>query len=322
MHEQPSQTVLITGGTGMIGRALTRALLEGNYQVIILTRQVDMQKTGEGPGGLSYASWDPPGKEIDREAIARADYIIHLAGANVGAKRWTARRKKQIADSRVETGKLLANVLSTSPNKVKAVISASAIGWYGPDPEVPNPKPFSEEDPPSNDFLGLTCQEWEAAIEPVTSLGIRLVKFRTGYVLGNTGGMFVEFKKPVRFGLATILGSGKQMVSWIHLHDLVQLYLSAIRNETMQGAYNAVAPFPVSNKSLVLTLARQLKGSFFIPFYVPAFLLKWILGEMSIEVLKSATVSANRVRETGFTFAYPGIESAINRLLTAPDQSV
>ena len=157
-------------------------------------------------------------------------------------------------------------------------------------------------------------------MEPITQSGIRLVKLRTGIVLSNKGGMLPSFKTPIRFGLAPILGTGKQMVSWIHIIDIVEIYIYAIRHNHMQGVYNAVAPFPVANKTVAITLARELKGRFFIPFHVPAFLLKWLFGEMSIEVLKSTTVNAGRIREAGFTFRYPGLEAAIKNLATDPDQ--
>ena len=148
---------------------------------------------------------------------------------------------------------------------MKAVITASAIGWYGPDPVIPNPNPFRETDPSSDDFLGSTCKLWEQSLEPVTALGIRLVKIRTGIVMSKKGDVLAEFRKPLRFGLATILGNGKQVMSWIHLDDLVRVYITAIENEKLHGAFNAVAPRPVTNKELVTTLAKKKRGSFFYP---------------------------------------------------------
>ena len=140
------------------------------------------------------------------------------------------------------------------------------------------------------------------------------MKFRTGIVLSNQGGALKEFKKPLRFGFATILGNGKQIMSWIHIDDIVRLYIYAIENERLQGTYNAVAPHPVSNKKFILQLARALRGRFFVPLYIPGFVLKIVLGEMSIEVLKSANVSSKKITSTGFTFLYPSITAAIHKL--------
>jgi uncharacterized protein (TIGR01777 family) len=303
-------TVLITGGTGFIGTELTKALLAKNYEVIILTR--NEKNTGRLPSGAQYALWNINEQTIDKLAIGKADYIIHLAGANVGEKRWTVKRKNEILESRTQSSALLVKALKEIPNKVTAVISASGMGWYGPDPVIPNPNPFIETDPSFDDFLGTTCKEWEASLEPVTALGKRLVKLRTGIVLGE-GGALEEFKKPLRFGIATILGSGKQVVSWIDIEDLVRMYIYALEHEEMSGAYNAVAPHPVNNKALVLRLAKITRGNFFIPVFIPSFILKIALGEMSIEVLKSATVSCKKIMQAGFDFLHPGLISSIRR---------
>jgi len=193
------------------------------------------------------------------------------------------------------------------------VISASAIGYYGPDPVIPNPDPFVETDAPATDFLGTTVKEWEEAMLPVTDSGRRLVILRTGIVLSGKGGAYTEFCKPLRFGMAAILGSGKQVVSWIHIDDLVRLYIHAIQHEEWKGIYNAVALKPVSNREMILKIARS-KKRFFIPVPVPAFALKGALGEMSVEVLKSTTVSCTKTLQAGFDFQYPTIEKALNQL--------
>ncbi|MGB3154499.1 MAG: TIGR01777 family oxidoreductase, partial [Chitinophagaceae bacterium] len=232
------------------------------------------------------------------------------AGAGVADKRWTKKRKQEIVDSRVKSCKLLADSLKTIPNKVKAVVSASAIGWYGPDPTLPNPTPFVEGDPVDDSFLGSTCRQWEESIEPVTQSGKRLVKLRIGIVLSKDGGALKEFIKPLKFGVAAILGSGKQIISWIHINDLVRLFIMAMENETWQGTYNAVAPNPVSNKELTLQLAKSRK-KFFIPIHVPTFVLKIMLGEMSVEILKSATVSSKKIQEAGFQYTFPVIKDAL-----------
>lgn len=301
-------TITITGGTGMIGTALTKKLLQKGHNIIILTR-----RARPANGKIRYKVWDVENGVIDPTAISEADYLVHLAGANVADGRWTRKRKKTIVDSRVESGTLLLKTMNTTPNKVKAFLSASATGWYGPDPHVPNPRPFVETDDAAADFLGATCRKWEEVIAPATTLGKRLVIFRTGVVLSNAGGAYAEFKKPVRLGAATILGSGKQMISWIHIDDLIRLYTSAIENNNWQGIYNAVAPNPVSNKELILQIAKQ-RNKFFLPFPVPAIALKVALGEMSIEVLKSVTVSSQKAAEEGFQFLYPTISKAVAAL--------
>jgi uncharacterized protein (TIGR01777 family) len=315
-------TILITGGTGLIGTALTKELLNNDYDVIILTRFPG--KYSSNISRLRYAKWDIERQTIDADAIGKTDFIIHLAGAGVADKRWTTKRKKEIVESRTQSSALLVKALKENVNNVKAVISASGVGWYGSSPPYPSPlrgegnssPPFVETDPAAEDFLGTTCAEWEASIEPVVSLGKRLVKFRTGIVLSNEGGALKEFKRPLRFGFATILGNGKQVVSWIHIDDLVRLYIYAIENKKLQGVYNAVAPHPVTNKKLVLQLARCMRGRFFVPVFVPSFVLKIILGEMSIEVLKSASVSCKKIKQTGFTFLHPAIISAVHRSVT------
>jgi uncharacterized protein len=308
-------TVLITGGTGLIGTALTKALVKKGYELVILsrTKKLSTQKN------ISYAVWDVNKQTIDEEAIKKADYIVHLAGANVGEKRWTKKRKKEIVDSRVDTGKLLVKALKEISNNVKAVISSSAMGYYGPDLTPPSPKeeggkiPFVEIDPPFNDFLATTVVQWENAIKPVKALGKRLVFFRTGIVLSNEGGAYKEFKKPLLFGVASVLGSGKQTVSWIHIDDLVHLYIEAIESDKWNGVYNAVSPNPVSNRQLIKEIARQTK-KFYVVAKVPAFVLKVVLGEMSIEVLKSTTVSSEKIQKERFQFLFPTIQNAIKNL--------
>jgi uncharacterized protein (TIGR01777 family) len=300
--------VLVTGGTGMIGKALTGALLNKAYTVTILTRKKPDSSPDER---ILYAEWDIKKQQIDPDAIAKADHIIHLAGANVGEKRWTKKRKQEIIDSRVKSARLLIKAMNEIPNRIKTMVSASGIGWYGPDPSIPNPSPFKEDAPAYDDFLGQTCLQWEECLEPAAQLGKRVVSLRTGIVLSDRGGALEEFQKPLRFGIATILGSGRQVVSWIDIKDLVRIYIKAIEDTQLSGPYNAVTPHPASNKQLVLALAKMLKGKFYVPVHVPTFVLKLVLGEMSIEVLKSATVNCDKIMQSGFTFQFPTIASAL-----------
>jgi uncharacterized protein (TIGR01777 family) len=300
-------TVLITGGTGLVGRALSRLLTEVGYRVIILSRR---SGTATDNKLITWAQWDVARQTIDVEALQQADYIVHLAGANVADKRWTNSRKKEIINSRTKSSELLYNALEKHPNKVRKVISASATGYYGEN----QGHPFIETDPPGTDFLGTTCVLWEESVLKMKQLGKKIVILRTGIALSLEGGALKEFYKPLKFGFATILGNGEQYISWIHVHDLVRLYLSAIVNHELEGIYNAVAPNPVHHKELVMAMAKEAKGKSFISLYVPSFALKMGLGEMSIEVLKSCQASSAKIQAKGFVFSYPDIKSAMEKI--------
>lgn len=305
------ETVLITGGTGMVGRYLTQLLLQKGYHVNWLSRQQG-ETTIHGKR-VQIFQWDIDKQTVDGEAVSAADYIIHLAGAGVAEKRWSRKRKKEIVDSRVKSSKLLVKALREVPNTVQTVVSASAIGWYGPD-RSDNSQPFTEDAQAYPGFLGDTCKAWEESIAPVTALGKRLVRLRIGIVLSGTGGAITEFKKPLWAGMMPIFGTGKQVISWIHIYDLCSLFLYALENNEMNGVYNAVAPDPVSNRGLMMSLARSMGKSWALPIPVPAFMLKILLGEMSIEILKSATVSSRKTEGAGFQFTYPTIEKALENL--------
>lgn len=302
-------TVLITGGTGLVGRALTDFLLERGYRVIVYTRKM---RSPHHPN-LRYALWDPSAQTLDAAALQEADQIIHLAGANVADKRWTASRKQEILDSRVQSSQLLFDHLSRTENKVRTFVSASATGFYG---EFEG-KNFTETDPPADDYLGKTCVAWENSVRQMESLGKKVIILRTGIVLSNKGGALKEFIKPVRLGFATVMGGGQQFISWIHLHDLVRLYHNALANDQLNGIYNAVAPFPVTNQELVTQLARTVKGKSFVTVHVPAFALRLAMGEMSVEVLKSVKASSAKIQSTGFQFSYPRISDALAQLVTS-----
>jgi uncharacterized protein len=308
------QTVLISGGTGLVGKALTRLLTIKGYRVIVLSRKLPAGNlTALTNGNISFAKWDVKKQEMDIAALQQADYIIHLAGAGVMDKKWTEDYKKEIVDSRVNSSKLIVASLQQHPNKVNAIISASAIGFYGKD-EVPA-KVFTEDAPADENFLGETCKLWEQSMQPVVQLNKRLVQLRIGIVLSKDGGALKEFMAPVKMGVAAILGNGKQTISWVHIDDLCRMFLFAIENENMNGIYNAVAPYPVNNKALTVTLAKKMKRLFYLPFYVPIFILKIMLGGRSIEILKSTTVSCKKIIAANFTFQFENIEKALDDLI-------
>ncbi|MGN6540616.1 MAG: TIGR01777 family oxidoreductase [Ginsengibacter sp.] len=305
--------VLISGGTGLIGSRLTHHLIERGYDIIILTQQKNRLAENSK---ITYSYWNVEKEIIDKKAVLSADHIVHLAGAGVMDHKWTTDYKKKILESRTKSAELIVNCLKEHEHHVKTFVSASAIGYYGADEKILERKDgFIESDLPSQDFLGETCLLWEASVEPVTALGTRLVKLRTGIVLSKKGGALKEFKKPLRFGIATVFGNGKQIVSWVHIDDLCRMYSEAMENKYLHGSYNAVAPEPVSQKQLILLLANKMRNKFFTAVHIPVFILKLFLGKRSIEILKSATVSDRKIKATGFTFLYPSIESALNEVV-------
>ena len=303
-------TILITGGTGLVGTALTDTLIQSGYKVIILTRK---KRESSNPN-IQYAYWNIEKGIIEEGILALADYIVHLAGENVAEKRWTAKRMEEILESRILPGNCIVKALENTPNKVKAVLAASAIGWYGPDNKNTAGR-FTEEISNYDDFLGNTCFEWEQSVSAIKEMGLRLVTLRIGIVLSEKGGALKEFMKPLEFGIAATMGSGKQIVSWIHINDLCRMINFCIENEEVTGIFNAVSPNPVSNSLLVKTLRKASKKLFSISIYIPTFFLKLLLGDMSIEILKSTTVSAQKIINAGFKFEYSTISEAIKQLV-------
>jgi uncharacterized protein len=305
------KAILITGGTGLVGRRLCSLLLQKGYTVHIFTR--DAARQAAIPG-VHFFNWNPAAEACDPAALQNVTAIINLAGAGVADERWTAARKQEIVNSRVQAAKTIIKALAENANVVETVINASAQGWYGADTaaSITNGG-FEEASFPATGFLGSTCKAWEESIKPVTELGKRLVWMRIGIVLAAEGGMIKELLKPLKFGIAPIFGNGKQVVSWIHIDDLCGMLLHAVENNGLTGAYNAAAPAPVTQKILVKTLARS-RRRFFIPAPVPAFVLQLLVGEMKEEILKSVTLHTGKIRKTGYVFAYPDIESAVKKL--------
>ena len=298
-------TILITGGTGLVGRFLCKKLKDKGYSVAILGRT--SQKNGETP---TY-TWDIDKNEIEKEALEKADYIIHQAGANISEGKWTAKRKKLIIDSRVKSAQLIFEKLKENTNQVKAFISASAIGYYG---TISTDKIFSETDPPANDFLGEICRQWEQSADRFEELGIRAVKIRTGVVLAKHGGALEKMITPIKLGIGSAIGNGRQYVPWIHIEDLCDIYIKAIEDAQMNGAYNAVAPDHKTNRDFAGTLAHVLRKPLWFP-NIPAIVMKIIFGKMSVILLKGSRVSSEKITNAGYKFKFPKLKGALVNLI-------
>lgn len=298
------KNVLITGGSGLLGTRLTSLLMQKGYQVSHLSRST-------GQGLLSTYQWNVNEGSIDSAALEDADFIIHLAGAGIADKRWSAKRKKEILESRTKSSALLYKALKETPNRVKAIVSASAIGYYGnggPD------ETFEEKSGPGNDFLSGVVGQWENSVDQITSLGTRVVKLRIGILLSDMGGALPSIAMPIKWGVGSPLGSGQQIISWIHIDDVCNMFIKGIEDLSMQGAYNAVSPHPTTNEDLTRQIAKVLRKPLWVP-HVPAFALKLILGEMAGLVLGGSKVSSIKIQNTGFEFLYTDLDKALRNLL-------
>jgi uncharacterized protein (TIGR01777 family) len=296
------KNVLISGGSGFIGGHLANLLLAKGYSVSILSRTVKQSR-----GDVFYYKWDVEKQTIDENAVLKADFIIHLAGENIAEKRWTAKRKAAIIDSREKSTQLLYAVLKKYDKKLDAFISASGIGIYG---AVNGEQICSEEMMHANDFLGYTCQKWEESLDFIENLNIRTVKIRTGLVLGKNEGFLKKLIPLFKNRLGSALGSGEQHMPWIHIDDLCNIYLQAIVNPNMEGAYNAAINDKTTNTIFSKTLARIFGYSIWLP-NVPAVVLQFVLGEMAVIVLTGRRVSSDKIEETGFKFKFKNLEEAL-----------
>lgn len=297
------QHILITGGSGLIGKSLTNELLAKGYVVSHLSR-------GRGNDDrIKTYQWDVASGKIDEHCLDGVDTILHLAGAGIADKRWTKKRKQEIIDSRIQSAHLLFNLLKSKPNQVKNFISASATGYYSNRGD----ELMTEDSTPAKDFLGYCCTVWEQAADQGVELGLRVVKMRTGVVLSTKGGALPPLAMPVKLGAGTALGTGNQWIPWIHWRDAVDMYLHVIEDIALHGVYNMVAPNPVTNKQLTRAVAEQLRRPYWLP-NVPAFFLKLIFGEMGAVVLGSTKVSAAKIESTGFIFKYPTLTDALKEI--------
>ena len=300
---QNNKHILITGGTGMIGRLITEELLKQGYSVSHLSR-----KPGNNPKVKTYL-WDVYKGIIDEHCLEGISTILHLAGENIAEKRWTDKRKKEIIDSRTRSINLIYKLIQSKSNQVNTIISASAIGYYSDRGD----EFLTEDSPPNNYFMAQCCIEWEDAIDKGKELGLRILKFRTGVVLNKNEGALMQMARPIKLGFGAPLGSGRQWIPWVHWQDVVDMYLYAIEKINLSGVYNMAAPNPVTNKQLTKALGKQLHRPIW-PIKVPSFVFKLLLGEMSTIVLGSTRVSAEKIEMDGFTFKYPELVGALKQI--------
>ncbi len=297
------KNILITGGSGLLGRHLVKKFQNKGHQVAILSRNPKIIK------GVSAFYWNPEKHEIDDRSLIGVNIIIHLAGESIARERWTDQRKQQIIASRVSSIALLYKVLRETNMSVEAVISASAVGYYGDRGD----ELLHEESGQGVGFLADCCRKWEDAVDEGSKMGYRVVKLRIGLLLTKEGGALVAFERLIRNFIGTDLGSGRQWYPWIHLDDLLEIFVKSIENTTYQGAYNACAPFPVRNHEFMRELGEILHRPIW-PINVNKLMLRVVLGEKSILVLMSTNTSSRRLEKQGYHFKYRKITDALNQI--------
>lgn len=297
--------VLITGATGLIGSELVSLLLQNGISIHYLTTS---KKKIENEPNYKGFYWNPEQGIIDENCLMGVDSIIHLAGATI-SKRWTTTYKQEIIESRLLSSALLFKALKNNPNQVKQIVSASGTAIYPNSDSVVYDENSKEID---NSFLGNVVLKWEESVDKFQLLGLKVCKLRTGIVLSNKGGALIEMAKPIRWGLGSPFGTGKQVQSWIHIQDIAALYFFAVSNG-LEGVYNAVSPNPVSNEKLVTAIATVLKKPLFMP-NVPQFVLKLLLGEMHQLLFENRNLSSKKIMDKGFVFKFKTIEKALENI--------
>lgn len=298
------KTIIITGGTGLLGMRLSFLLHARGYQVRHLSRTANLNAT------YPAYQWDLKNKKIDLNAFDQVDGIIHLAGANIAEGRWTSKRKKIILDSRIASTNLLAETISKLAQKPKVFVSCSAVGYYG----SMGDQVLTEESPMGSGFMCEVCQQWEASASVIRQQGIRTPIVRVGVVLSTQGGALPEFQLsyPVRVG--AYFGNGQQYYPWIHIDDICQIFITALENEQMTGIYNGSAPEPATNKAIAAALAKATpKKIALMP--VPAFSTRLLMGEMANIILNSTRAVPKALEQVNFQFQYPNLSHAIEDLL-------
>jgi uncharacterized protein (TIGR01777 family) len=295
---------LISGGSGMIGKALSRWLLARGNRVVVLTRNVYKQ-----PAFGESAVWDGIHPGIWMDWVNQADWVINLAGENIGAKPWSTQRWQQIRDSRVLPGELLTEAVKRASHKPFVFVQMSAIGYYGTQ-DISDVTRWDESTPFGSDRLAVLCREWEDSTKGVEELGMRRLVIRTGLVLAPKAGVLPRLELPFRFFAGGPVGSGRQVYSWIHINDVVKGIAALMQNPGASGAYNFTSPEPATNREFARTLGKVMHRPDWLP--VPGAALKLTLGEMSTLVLDGQCVIPARLqKEAGFTFEYPVLESAL-----------
>lgn len=295
--------ILITGATGLIGKDLVKKLREKNHEVNTLVRKKS--------GNENEFLWDPKKNEIEEKAFDGIDSIIHLAGASVG-KKWTEDYKKELYSSRIDTAHLLFKTCIKCNVKLKSYISASGINYYG---TYTSDEILTEKDPLKHkDFLSELSVAWENSADEFSAIADKIVWLRTAMVLSEKGGSFPMLKKIVDYNLGSAIGSGKQWMNWIHLEDLVEMYIDAVEKPEISGKYNAVADEIPTNEAFMKALAKA-DGKFFLPINVPSFMMKTIMGEMSEIILMGTRASNEKIKNTGFSFKYRTLNQALKDLV-------
>lgn len=307
--------ILITGGSGFVGRTVLRDLLLEGHEIVCVTRsQASFTRSVDLP--VTVVEWKDPAHTLPPEsAMAGIEAVVHLAGENISEARWSEEQKKQIIGSRVQFSQNIITGIEKFKSPVKTFISASAIGYYGDAQE----QVLTEDSPAGKTFLSEVCHAWEAPALKLEHQGIRPVVLRVGMVLGSGGGAIQKMLFPFLMGVGGRLGSGKQKMSWIHIEDLSQVICQSLNDSAYRGPINAVAPNVVTNSEFTEAMGKVLKRPALFP--VPQFMLKILFGEMAGIFLDSKNVMANRLRELRFNFRYPNIHSALESILQGRDAS-
>ncbi len=300
--------IVVAGGTGTIGRRLVYHLLQHGHVVKVVSRQPF--RPANLPAKIVFAQWD--GKSADGwgKLVDGADAVVNLAGAGIADEAWTEARKKEIEESRVNAGRAIVEAISAANAKPKVLVQSSAVGYYG---VQNNDTVITEDHPPANDFLGRTCQAWEASTTAVEALGVRRVIIRTGVVLDMQGGALPKVVLPFRFFAGGPIGSGRQWFPWIHYCDEVEAIRFLIQADAASGPFNLTAPNPVRSSGLAKAIGKVMKRPAFAP--APAFAFKTMFGEMSTVLLDGQQAVPQRLQELGYQFKFPQVEAALRDLL-------